>query len=124
MADPSNRLWVAEAPDAGAVGYAHLRLGPAPGGVAGGRPAELARLYVDQRWHGAGVARALMDRCVDAARAWGADVLWLGVWEHNPRAIAFYRKCGFEQVGTQRFQLGEDLQTDLVMARAIAADHR
>ena len=119
LADPSNRIWIAESPGAGAVGYAQLRLGTAPPDVPGRQPAEVARLYVDQRWHGAGVARALMDGCVNAARDLGADVLWLGVWERNPRAIAFYRKCGFERVGTQRFQLGADLQTDLVMARVI-----
>ena len=122
LADPANRVWLAEAAGGSAVGYAQLRLGSAPEsgiGVGGRRPAELARLYVDGRWHGAGIARALMDACVDAARAAGADALWLGVWERNGRAIAFYEKCGFAQVGTQTFQLGSDTQTDHVMAKAL-----
>ena len=45
--------------------------------------------------------------------------LWLGVWEHNLRAIAFYRKCGFVQCGAQPFLLGTDLQTDWDMNRTL-----
>jgi ribosomal protein S18 acetylase RimI-like enzyme len=77
------------------------------------------RLYVDARYHGKGVAALLMDACIDAARRYDTKALWLGVWEHNPRAIAFYAKCGFVEVGEQVFPLGGDLQRDLVMARPI-----
>jgi ribosomal protein S18 acetylase RimI-like enzyme len=41
--------------------------------------------------------------------------MWLGVWEHNPRAIAFYHKHGFVDVGDHVFLLGEDPQTDIIM---------
>jgi ribosomal protein S18 acetylase RimI-like enzyme len=44
------------------------------------------------------------------------DCLWLGVWEHNPRAITFYRKFGLEVVGTHAFMLGLDRQRDLIMS--------
>ena len=66
-------------------------------GVAGAAPGEVQRIYFDQAWHGRGVGDTLMARCVDQARAWHCDVLWLGVWEENPRAIAFYRERGFER---------------------------
>ncbi len=57
-----------------------------------------------------------MERALaDAARA-GCDRLWLGVWEHNPKAMAFYKKFGFEVVGTQAFMLGNERQRDLVMS--------
>jgi len=49
-------------------------------------------------------------------------VLWLGVWERNARAIAFYRKQGFEVVGEQEFMLGADRQRDLVMARRLTGE--
>ena len=45
--------------------------------------------------------------------------LWLAVWERNPRAMSFYRKCGFEEVGEQAFVLGRDHQRDRVLARSI-----
>ena len=54
------------------------------------------------------------------ARARGARELWLGVWERNARAQAFYRKCGFRAVGTQIFVVGSDPQTDEVMLKEIA----
>jgi ribosomal protein S18 acetylase RimI-like enzyme len=60
-----------------------------------------------------------MSACVDQARAWGCDVLWLAVWERNPRAIAFYEKSGFDQVGRTTFKLGNDLQFDHVMAKPL-----
>jgi len=60
-----------------------------------------------------------MRAAADHARAAGARTLWLGVWERNPRAIAFYKKVGFIEVGTHTFVLGADHQRDLVLARPL-----
>jgi ribosomal protein S18 acetylase RimI-like enzyme len=81
-------------------------------------PLELKRLDVARAWHGQRVAQALMDVALDAARARGARTVWLGVWERNPRAIAFYAKYGFTRVGEHTFVLGADAQTDWVLARS------
>lgn len=122
LADERNRIFLARearGEDRGpAVGYAHLRLESEPETVRmrADRPAEIARLYADSAWHGRGVGAALMTTCIAVARDWGADVLWLGVWQQNPRAIAFYEKHGFRAVGEQIFTLGSDRQRDLVMA--------
>ena len=80
---------------------------------------ELARFYVHREHHGRGIAQGLMSASIDAARELGGAMLWLGVWEHNPRAIRFYEKCGFRDVGSQPFLLGSDLQTDRVMTFVI-----
>lgn len=101
------------------VGFAQLSRGSAPSCVSGSSPIEVKRFYVATSWHGRGIARDLFDRVLQQARAWGGDVLWLGVWAPNARAISFYRKTGFTEVGTQLFQLGSDAQTDLVMSRSI-----
>ncbi len=87
--------------------------------VSGHHLVELQRFYVDTLWHGRGMARVLMDAVLDTARALGGDVLWLGVWERNARAIAFYRKQGFERVGAKTFRRGADVQTDDVMVRVL-----
>lgn len=115
------RIVTLVAVDAGGaiVGFAQLRLGPVPECVTGPMPLELVRFYVDTPLHGTGLARRLMEAVVDAARGQGVRTLWLGVWEHNPRAQAFYRKAGFTDVGAQTFRLGSDLQTDRVMMRAL-----
>lgn len=102
------------------VGYAHLVSGPAPAAVTGPAPLELKRLYVLRARHGQGIAQALMDATLDAARTRRAQTLWLGVWERNPRAIAFYAKYGFVRVGEHTFRLGADAQTDWLLARPLA----
>ena len=110
-----------ESGDAELVGYAHLVAGAAPAAVQGPAPLELKRLYVASAWHGQGIAQALMDTALDAARARGARTVWLGVWEKNPRAAAFYAKYGFTRVGEHTFVLGTDAQTDWVLARPLDA---
>ncbi|HYO63128.1 MAG TPA: GNAT family N-acetyltransferase [Pyrinomonadaceae bacterium] len=114
LADPRSAFWVAEAGGEPA-GYAKLQASEPPPCVAGERPVELVRLYVLRRWHGLGAAKALMRACVEEAHRWGHRTMWLGVWEHNARAQAFYRKWGFRHVGEHVFQLGSDPQTDWLM---------
>ena len=98
------------------VGYSQLRLLRAHANIEAERPAELNRIYVVAEWQGRGVAGDLMQNAIDTAARAGCDCLWLGVWEHNPKAMAFYRKFGLEIVGTHAFMLGEERQRDLVMA--------
>lgn len=90
------------------VGFAQLRWGPAPDCVAANAPGEIQRLYVARDCHGTGIAHDLMKACIDEMTIHRSDVAWLGVWERNPRAIAFYRKFGFREVGTHVFRLGND----------------
>jgi ribosomal protein S18 acetylase RimI-like enzyme len=105
--------------DQALVGFAQLRQASAPSCVAARHPVELWRLYVDAPWHGRGVAQALMKGIESAARRREADALWLGVWNQNVRAQAFYRKCGYAKVGEHVFVLGGDVQTDDVMLRSL-----
>lgn len=102
-------------------GYAQLRRGPSPACVNGDAPIELWRFYVVAKWHGQGIAQALMQRVIDEAARAGARTLWLGVWERNPRAIAFYTKCGFVDVGAHVFMVGTDPQNDRIMSRPVTA---
>ena len=101
------------------VGYAVLREGPAPHAVAAVDCLEIARLYAVKQLIGAGIGATLMQRCLDEAAARGKSDLWLGVWEHNARAIAFYRRWAFADVGTLEFMLGSDRQTDRLMTRRV-----
>ncbi|HJU52961.1 MAG TPA: GNAT family N-acetyltransferase [Pyrinomonadaceae bacterium] len=118
LADPKATFLLASV-GGEAAGYAKLYKSEPPASVTGESPIELVRIYVLQKWLGSGVGRALMQRCVEEAHASGARVLWLGVWQRNLRAQAFYRKWGFTTVGEQVFQLGSEAQTDLVMQLAL-----
>jgi diamine N-acetyltransferase len=102
--------------DGGApVAYAQLRAGKISDGVPAGGSLELWRFYVDGRWHGRGLAQVLMAAAKARARERGASRLWLGVWERNARAQAFYGKHGFRKVGRQIYVVGSDPQTDDVL---------
>ena len=119
LADDTRLVWIALDASGRAIGYAAMRRDTRTHGVIAERPAEVQRIYADHAWHGRGIGRALMAACVEQARTWGCDVLWLAVWERNPRAIAFYEKTGFRKVGRQIFVLGRDVQHDDVMALSL-----
>ena len=97
------------------AGFAQLRLAHSTACVKGDQPAELHRIYVSSELHGRGVARELMRAVVAAAARAGSDCIWLGVWERNLKAIAFYRKCGFQIAGDHAFVLGRERQRDLIL---------
>lgn len=104
-----------------AAGYAKLVRENTEPGITARRPIELSRLYSHQRFLGRGVGQRLLEDCFRIARSEGFDVMWLGVWEFNPRARRFYEKNGFRYVGSHVFLLGSDPQTDLLMQRELEA---
>lgn len=118
IGDPHLLTTVAEARGA-MIGFSQLRLSNPHASVAARRPAEVHRIYVTAEWQGRGVAQALMQAALGIVASSGCDRLWLGVWEHNPKAIAFYRKLGFEVVGEHAFMLGDERQRDLIMSLPI-----
>lgn len=118
LADPDTRFLIAEV-DGETAGYARLKFAPAPAEIPGQKPMEISRFYARKRWIGRGLGADLMRACLEEAEAAGCDVVWLDVWEHNPRAIAFYKKWGFGEAGWQAFQLGDEAQRDLLMARRV-----
>ena len=119
LADPDTTILLATFDDA-LVAYAQLRRGPPPECVAHGDAIELQRFYLDRHAHGSGLASTLMDEVRATATALGAAYIWLGVWENNPRAIAFYAKCGYDDVGSKTFDVGTDRQVDRVMVAPLA----
>ena len=118
LAHPVSTFLIAEV-DRVAVGYAKLHAGQPPKDIEGARPIELVRLYVSSEWLGRGIGEALMRACLAEARNAGHETLWLGVWERNARAQAFYVKWDFRTVGEHTFQLGADSQRDILMERAV-----
>lgn len=80
---------------------------------------ELKRIYLLHRYHGGGAGRALMDAALQTARNMNRTRLLLGVYGKNERAIAFYRKSGFKQVGERYFTVGSATHYDLVMGKTL-----
>lgn len=116
LADPNSIFLIAEI-EGETAGYARLIMNSTEHGISADKPIELNRMYSHQKFLGKGVGQTLIDACFERAETEGADVIWLGVWEYNPRAERFYEKNGFRVVGKHTFQLGSDPQTDLLMQR-------
>jgi diamine N-acetyltransferase len=118
LAAPGITFHVAEK-DKRLIAYAKLVAGTPPACVISERAIEIERFYMDRDWHGTGIASALMEICLNDARRQGFKTVYLGVWEHNLRAQAFYRKWDFVRVGEHVFQMGDDPQIDWWMARPL-----
>ena len=101
------------------VGYAHVLRDAVPECVGDPDAAMLSRLYLAREAQGLGLGRLLMGAALEAAAALGARTVWLGVYERNPRAIAFYASWGFERVGSYAFEMGGTTYQDPVMACAL-----
>lgn len=101
------------------VAYAQVRRNTPPLCVTQAAPIELHRFYVDQRAHGSGLASRLMQAVHQAAHKMQGRNVWLGVWERNPRAIAFYKKEKFADVGSTFYMVGPDKQVDRVLVASV-----
>jgi ribosomal protein S18 acetylase RimI-like enzyme len=121
LADSTISILVAEC-DGEPAGYAKLQRSEVPPCVGEASSIEIARIYVAARFHGRGIGAALMKACLKSARTLGAKKIWLGVWERNGRAQAFYRRFDFVECGDHEFVLGSDRQRDIIMMRSTDED--
>jgi ribosomal protein S18 acetylase RimI-like enzyme len=101
------------------AGYARLREDNNPPLLKGEKTLEVARIYAAKEFIGKGIGKALMEAAIDIARKKGKDIVWLGVWEKNQRAIDFYARWGFEKFSDHEFILGNDIQNDWLMKKKI-----
>ena len=101
------------------VGYAHVRNARVPACVADRKAVELSRLYLLASAQGGGVGSALIAAALDAAVAMGGKTVWLGAYDRNVKALAFYARRGFVQVGTHEFEFGGRIHADPVLTRRV-----
>jgi len=123
LASPERSVLVADE-DGGLVGYTMLVLtAPTDPDVVGALSlsptVELSKCYVHPDHHGAGVAHALMEASLSVAQTLGAAGIWLGVNQQNGRARAYYERSGFSVVGTKHFTVGNRVEDDYVLERAV-----
>jgi ribosomal protein S18 acetylase RimI-like enzyme len=97
------------------IGYLKINRGPAQTTAQDDSFLEIERIYVLKEYHGKQAGQVLFETALNRARELQSKYIWLGVWEKNPRAIAFYRKNGFLEFDKHVFILGDDRQTDIMM---------
>ena len=120
LSNPNSFFYVAEV-NGNVVGYLKLNTAHAQTEPQAADALEIERIYVLSSYHGGGVGQALYHHAMSVAEDRKASYVWLGVWEHNHRALRFYEKNGFIAFGTHIFQLGNDQQTDILMQKSVAA---
>lgn len=97
------------------IGYLKLNSGQSQTEFKDIKSLEIERIYVLKEFHGKNVGQLLYQKAIQRAQETGADSVWLGVWEENPRAISFYKKNGFVEFDKHIFKLGDDEQIDIMM---------
>jgi ribosomal protein S18 acetylase RimI-like enzyme len=97
------------------IGYLKLNLADAQTELKRENSIEIERIYILKDYHGKKVAQLLFETALTIANERNASFIWLGVWEHNPRAIHFYKKYSFVEFDKHIFRLGNDDQTDIMM---------
>ena len=118
LTDPNSEFYFALIQD-NIAGYIKLNSKDAQNEFKSENGLEVERIYVSGEYHGKHIGRQLLNFAIERAIEMQKDFIWLGVWEHNQKAIGFYRAHGFELCGSHDFILGEDRQTDLLMRKEI-----
>lgn len=104
----------------GPCGYSKLAPSPPPPAVGNTKPVELARLYVLPEWTGKGIGTMLIEKSLAAALEQGCRSCWLRVWRGNERAISFYRRWGFHEVGSEPYNVGKCSRMVLILIRSLS----
>ena len=99
------------------AGYLKLNEAPSQTDINDKSALEIERIYVSSEFQGEGLGRYLMEQAISMAAERNKKYAWLGVWEKNEKAIRFYKKNGFYEIGTHTFVMGEDVQNDYVMRK-------
>lgn len=76
---------------------------------------EIERIYVNKEFQGKKIGQLLLSKAIALAKKKHLNQVWLGVWEHNPKAIKFYKRNGFQEFDKHTFKLGDDEQIDILM---------
>lgn len=97
------------------IGYLKINFGASQTELKDDKALEIERIYVLKEFHGKKVGQLLYEKAIQIAKETKSDYVWLGVWEENHRALAFYKKNGFVEFDKHIFRLGNDEQTDIMM---------
>ncbi|ARU19221.1 GNAT family N-acetyltransferase [Ligilactobacillus salivarius] len=101
------------------AGYLKLNVGAAQTESDYPEALEIQRIYVLQKYQGKRIGLAMMQQALAVAKKLKKPQVWLGVWENNLKAQAFYQKSGFKKVGSHDFILGDDKQTDYILLKTL-----
>ena len=102
------------------IGYLKINFGFSQTELRGNKALEIERIYVLKAYQGKNIGQKLYEKAIEIAIQKNLDYIWLGVWEENEKAVAFYKKNGFIEFDKHIFYLGNDKQTDLMMRKNLS----
>lgn len=118
LANPSSHFYFVLY-DQQVAGYLKINTGDAQSEEMGDDSLEVERIYVKKDFQKHGLGKQLLNKAMEVALELNKSKVWLGVWEENDNAIAFYQKKGFVQTGAHSFFMGDDEQIDLIMTKSL-----
>ena len=101
------------------AGYLKVNTNDAQSEEMGDDSLEIERIYIKNQFQRHGLGKYMLNQAIDIAREQNKKKIWLGVWEKNENAIAFYHKMGFVQTGAHAFYMGDEEQTDFIMTKIL-----
>mgnify|MGYP005828571397 FL=1 len=101
------------------VGYLKVNTDGAQSEEMGDESLEIERIYIKNKFQKHGLGKHLLSKAMELAMEHNKQKIWLGVWEKNENAIAFYKKMGFVQTGAHSFYMGDEEQTDFIMEKTL-----
>lgn len=117
---PNSEFFIAEI-DGAVAAYLKINEGAAQTEQMEDSDLEIERIYILQEFQKLGLGKLLYQKAVERAQALHKKRIWLGVWEKNENALAFYEKIGFTRIGEHSFFMGEDEQVDFIFVKSIEA---
>ncbi len=101
------------------AGYLKVNTNEAQSEEMGDESLEIERIYIKNKFQKHGLGKYLFNKAVEIALESNKKKIWLGVWEKNENAIAFYEKMGFVQTGAHSFYMGDEEQIDFIMIKTL-----
>ncbi|MBT2757661.1 GNAT family N-acetyltransferase [Mesobacillus foraminis] len=101
------------------AGYLKVNTNDAQSEEMGIESLEIERIYIKSKFQKLGLGKYLLNKAIEIAMEQNKKKIWLGVWERNENAIAFYKKMGFVQTGAHSFYMGDEAQTDFIMTKTL-----
>lgn len=101
------------------AGYLKVNTNDAQSEEMGDESLEIERIYIRNKFQKHGLGKYLLNKAMEIAVERKKNKIWLGVWEKNENAIAFYIKNGFVQTGAHYFYMGDEEQVDFIMTKML-----
>ncbi|KJD44408.1 GNAT family N-acetyltransferase [Paenibacillus terrae] len=101
------------------AGYLKVNMNEAQSEKMGDESLEIERIYIKNKYQKHGLGKYLLNKTMEIAMEQNKKKIWLGVWEKNENAIAFYKKMGFVQTGAHSFYMGDEEQIDFIMTKTM-----